>query len=92
MCGLHERFDAALWVVERADVSSFARRRNVNAEQHYVFENGDRFEGLIGCATVTGIIDMITHWPRPDVICAGSFTRMKTNCDAGDSVDALMLP
>ncbi|WP_322409785.1 LLM class flavin-dependent oxidoreductase [Microbacterium invictum] len=71
IAGLSARLDDALAAAGR-DPQTLDRYLSLDSESMYFLESADRFEDAAGRAAALGFTDVITHWPRPDGIYAGS--------------------
>jgi alkanesulfonate monooxygenase SsuD/methylene tetrahydromethanopterin reductase-like flavin-dependent oxidoreductase (luciferase family) len=65
------RFDDALTLAGR-NASEVARYVSLDASSVYALSSAEYFAEAVGRADELGFTDVITHWPRPDGIYAGS--------------------
>jgi len=67
---LSARLDETLASAGRAQ-QSLDRYLSLDASPQFSLESVDSFADAVGRATELGFTDVITHWPRPDGVCAG---------------------
>lgn len=71
IAALGARLDDAL-AIQGRDPQTLDRYLSLDSESTYFLESVQKFEDAAGRAASLGFTDVITHWPRPDGIYAGS--------------------
>ncbi|AZC14867.1 LLM class flavin-dependent oxidoreductase [Microbacterium sp. ABRD28] len=71
IAALGARLDDAL-ATQGRDPQTLDRYLSLDSESTYFLESVQKFEDAAGRAASLGFTDVITHWPRPDGIYAGS--------------------
>lgn len=71
VASVSKRLDDTLAEAGRA-TKTLDRYLNVDASPRFALESVDAWEDAVGRATELGFTDVVTHWPRPDGVYAGS--------------------